>query len=116
MKRSIKFKVGDEVIIRAGKYKGKTSVVKKIVKKGEEFYLVCTGINIKTKHVRPNPQKGIQGGRESIEHPLHASNVAIYNAEEKSMDKIIVKKEDNQNKRYYKKTGKEISPKVKEKK
>ena len=116
MKRNVKFKIGDEIVVRTGKYKGKTSTIKSIIKKNDLYYVVCEGINLKVKHVKANPQKSVKGGRETKEYPIPASNISIYNIDEKKSDKIVIKKVENEYKRYYKKTGKEIMSKVTEKK
>jgi len=71
----MKIKQNDEVIVIAGKDKGSIGTVTKIL--GSK--LIVEGFNLAKKHVRPNPQAGIQGGIEEKEMPLNASNVAIYN-------------------------------------
>jgi large subunit ribosomal protein L24 len=67
-----RLQTGDEVVITAGKDKGKTGVVKSIL---ENDRVVVDGVNIAKKHVKPNPNLGVQGGIEEIEMPLHSSNV-----------------------------------------
>ena len=71
----MKIKQNDEVIVIAGKDKGSVGTVTKVL--GEK--VIVEGYNLAKKHVRPNPQEGIQGGIEEKEMPMSISNVAIYN-------------------------------------
>ena len=86
----MKIKQNDEVIVIAGKDKGSIGTVTKIL--GSK--LIVEGFNLAKKHVRPNPQAGIQGGIEEKEMPLNASNVAIYNPTTKKADRIGVRVND----------------------
>ena len=69
-----RIKIGDEVIIIAGKDKGKSGKVIKTLK--NEDKLVDEGINIVKKHVKPNNQND-KGGIFDIEAPIHVSNVKL---------------------------------------
>ena len=69
-----RIKVGDEVIVIAGKDKGKSGKVIKTLKNEEK--LVIEGINIVKKHVKPNNQND-KGGIFDIEAPIHVSNVKL---------------------------------------
>ena len=69
-----KIKKGDSVVILSGKDKGKTGTVTKVLPK--EGKLVVEGVNIITRHKKPN-QLDPQGGLERREAPLSASKVAI---------------------------------------
>jgi large subunit ribosomal protein L24 len=86
----MKIKQNDEVIVIAGKDKGSIGTVTKIL--GSK--LIVEGFNLAKKHVRSNPQAGIQGGIEEKEMPLNASNVAIYNPTTKKADRIGVRVND----------------------
>ena len=68
----MKIKVGDEVLIIAGKDKGKNGKVIKTLR--NEDKVVVEGINIAKKHVKPNNQND-KGGIFDIETPIHVSNV-----------------------------------------
>ena len=68
----MKIKVGDEVVVIAGKDKGKNGKVIKTIRKDEK--VVVEGINIVKKHVKPNNQND-KGGIFDIEAPIHVSNV-----------------------------------------
>ena len=67
---------GDEVIVIAGKDKGKRGTVAARV--GEQRLLV-DGINVVKKHTRPNPMKGVTGGIVEKSMPIDQSNVMLFN-------------------------------------
>ena len=101
----MKIKQNDEVIVIAGKDKGSIGTVTKIL--GSK--LIVEGFNLAKKHIRPNPQAGIQGGIEEKEMPLNASNVAIYNPTTKKADRIGVRVNDEGVKeRFFKSSGKAV--------
>ena len=101
----LKIKQNDEVIVIAGKDKGSIGTVTKIL--GSK--LIVEGFNLAKKHVRPNPQAGIQGGIEEKEMPLNASNVAIYNPTTKKADRIGVRVNDKGIKeRFFKSSGEAV--------
>ena len=101
----MKIKQNDEVIVIAGKDKGSIGTVTKIL--GSK--LIVEGFNLAKKHVRPNPQAGLQGGIEEKEMPLNASNVAIYNPTTKKADRIGVRVNDKGIKeRFFKSSGEAV--------
>ena len=67
------FKTGDKVVVIAGKDKGKEGKIIKTLRK--ENKVVVEGINIVKKHVKGNGQTA--GSINSVEAPIHASNVMI---------------------------------------
>lgn len=71
---SAKIKKGDQVIVITGKYKGRTGEVRRCFATGK---VLVANVNIVKKHVKPNPNKGIQGGVVEKEMPIHISNVAL---------------------------------------
>ena len=79
-------KVGDKVIVIAGKDKGKEGKI--IAKKGERVYV--EGINIVKKHVKPNGQ-GENGGIVDKEASIHVSNVMIIDPKTKKPTRIAHK-------------------------
>lgn len=104
MMRKIKRKIkkDDNVIITAGKNKGMTGKVLRFV---GDSRLVVEGVNVVKKHVRPNPQKGQQGGVVEKEAPIHISNVALLNPTTKKADRVGYKLlEDGRKVRYFKST------------
>jgi len=83
-----KLKKGDDVIVIAGKDKGKRGPVLRVV---DAEHLLVEGINVVKKHQRPNPVKNTAGGIVDKEMPLHLSNVAIYNPTTKRADRVGIK-------------------------
>ena len=104
-KNKIKIKKGDEVIVLAGKDKGKTGKILK-VNPGINKAIV-TGINKMKKHQKPDNNQA--GGIVEKEMPLHISNVAYYDPTLKRGVKIGFKFSNKGKKiRYNKQTQKEI--------
>ncbi|PLA74072.1 50S ribosomal protein L24 [Hydrogenovibrio sp. SC-1] len=101
-----RLKKGDEVIVIAGKDKGKLGSVSQVMQNGK---LLVDGINLVKKHVKPNPMSGDQGGIVSKEMPIDASNVALYNPETKKADRVGVREEDGVKVRYFKSNGKTVT-------
>ena len=100
-----KIKQNDEVIVIAGKDKGSVGTVTKVM--GSK--LIVEGFNIVKKHVRPNPQKGIEGGIEEKEMPLNVSNVAIYNSTTQKADRVGVRiNEKREKERFFKSNGETV--------
>ena len=98
-----KIKKGDQIIVLAGKDKGKRGDVIKVLDNGK---LIVENINMVKKHVKPNPNKGENGGILDKEMPIEASNVAIYNAATGKGDRIGFKiLEDNRKVRVFKSNG-----------
>lgn len=98
-----KIKKGDDVIIIAGKDKGKRGTVLRM--HGLER-LVVQGINSAKKHQKPNPANGNAGGIVDREMPIHISNVAIYNFSTKKPDRVGFLIDNDKNKaRVFKSTG-----------
>jgi large subunit ribosomal protein L24 len=80
-----KIRKGDDVIVTAGRDKGKRGTV---LRRLDAEHLIVEGINKVKKHQRPNPMKGIQGGIIDKEMPIHVSNVALYNPQTKQADRV----------------------------
>lgn len=78
---------GDEVIVIAGKDKGRRGTVLKVM---PERVLV-ENINLAKKHVKPNPNTGEDGGIVDKEMTLHISNVALYNTATEKADRVTFK-------------------------
>ena len=98
-----KIRKGDDVIILAGKDKGKRGTVLHMA--GDDR-VVVENINLARKHVKPNPNKGEQGGIVDKEMPLHVSNVALYNPATEKGDRVGFKTLDDGRKvRVFKSNG-----------
>jgi large subunit ribosomal protein L24 len=67
---------GDEVIVLAGRDKGKRGTV---LRRVDADHVVVEGVNRVKKHQRPNPVKGQAGGIIDKEMPLAISNVMLLN-------------------------------------
>lgn len=98
-----KLKTGDEVIVIAGKDKGKRGKIQKVVestKHADKF--IVTGINMVKKHQKPNPNAGQAGGIVEKEALIAASNVAIFNSETGKGDRVGFRMEDDKKVRFFK--------------
>lgn len=95
----LKIKRDDEVVVLAGKDKGKRGKVTQVFDDGR---LLVAGINLVKKHQRGNPQAGVQGGIIDQEAPLQVSNVAIWNASAGKADRIGFRFEDGKKVRFFK--------------
>jgi len=101
-----KIRKGDQVIVLAGRDKGKRGSVSLRV---DESHVVVDGVNVVKKHVRPNPMKGTTGGIIDKTMPIHQSNVAIYNPATGRADRVGVKLlADGKKVRVFKSSGEEI--------
>ncbi len=100
-----KLKKNDEVIVIAGRDKGKRGDVQKVLKDGR---LIVSGVNMIKKHERANPNIGQQGGIVSREAPIQASNVMIWNGDEGKADRIGYIFEDDRKVRVFRSTQKPI--------
>jgi len=79
---------GDEVVVLAGRDKGKRGTV---LRRVDDQHVVVEGVNRVKKHQRPNPMKGVQGGIVDQDLPIHVSNVALFNPATKKADRAGVK-------------------------
>ena len=104
-----KIKSDDEVIVIAGKDKGRRGKVVKILNENGKTKVIVSGVNIIKKHVRPNPQKNIQGGIVEKEAALDISNIAIYNPETNKADRIGFKLDNGKKTRVFKSNGQSVS-------
>jgi large subunit ribosomal protein L24 len=99
-----RIKKGDEVIIIAGKDKGKTGTVTEVLLKGEKYLI--EGMNTKKKHVKANPNSGERGGITLKSMPVHGSNVKLYNSDTSKGSRVGIRKlDDGRLVRYFKSTG-----------
>jgi len=104
-----KIKKGDEVLVIAGKDKGRRGSVLEVISKKDQKYYLVEGINMVKKHVKANPNIGEQGGIKMKPKAIHGSNVKIYNAATQKGDRVGIKVlEDGRKVRYFKSTNEEI--------
>ena len=101
-----KIKKDDEVIVIAGRDKGKRGSVTKMFDDGR---VLVSGVNIVKRHTKGDPQKAQPGGILEKEAPIQASNIAIYNDREGKADRVGFKVfEDGRKVRIFRSTGEEI--------
>ncbi|MFZ9297405.1 MAG: 50S ribosomal protein L24 [Hylemonella sp.] len=101
-----KIRKGDDVIVLAGRDKGKRG---KVVLRKDDTHVVVEGVNLVKKHTKPNPMKGTTGGIVEKAMPIHQSNVAVFNAATGKADRVGVKLlSDGKRVRVYKSNGEEI--------
>jgi len=95
-----KFRKGDEVIVIAGKDKGKQGTINKVV---DSERLIVDNVNVVKRHTKGNPARGVAGGIMEKEMPIHRSNVAIVNPITKKADRVGFRfLEDGRKVRYFK--------------
>jgi len=98
-----RLKKGDEVIVIAGKDKGKRG---KILRLAANMTCVVEGIHIIKKHKKANPNKGEKGGIVEQPAPIHVSNVMLYNTQAGKGSRVGFKVQDDGSKvRYFKTDG-----------
>ena len=98
-----RIKKGDEVIVIAGKDKGRRGTVIGFAPFGR---VLVEGVNVVKKHQKPNPVKGVGGGIVDKEMPIHISNIALYNPVADKADRVGIKTlEDGRKVRFFKSSG-----------
>tara|TARA_B100000965_G_scaffold308059_1_gene267076 strand:+ start:127 stop:441 length:315 start_codon:yes stop_codon:yes gene_type:complete len=101
-----KMRTGDQVIVIAGKDKGKQGSITKILSNGRCY---VSGVQIVKRHTKPNPNAGIAGGVVEKEASIDMSNISIFNSSTKKADKVSIKSlEDGTKVRIFRSSGKEI--------
>jgi len=100
-----KIKRDDEVIVIAGKDKGKRGKVLKVL---ENDRLLVSGVQIIKKHQKPNPQLGVAGGIVEKESAIHVSNVALFNSATNKADRVGFKIEGDSKVRVFKSSGEAV--------
>ena len=100
-----KIRKGDNVVVIAGKDRGRKGVVARVL--GDR--VVVEGVNRVKKHVRPNPMQNEVGGILEKEMPLHISNVALVNPETQKADRVSIRLlEDGKRVRVFKSNGAQV--------
>ena len=98
-----KIRKGDDVIVLAGRDKGKRG---KVTLRKDDSHIVVEGVNLVKKHAKPNPMKGVAGGIVEKTMPIHQSNVAIFNATSGKADRVGIKLQaDGRRVRVFKSSG-----------
>ena len=98
-----KIRKGDEVIVTAGKDKGRRGTVLEVF---DDERVLVEGVNIAKKHTKPNPNVGEPGGIVDKAMPLNVSNVQVFNPKSKKGDRIGFRVADDGSKvRVFRGTG-----------
>ncbi|MDQ2833297.1 MAG: 50S ribosomal protein L24 [Acidobacteriota bacterium] len=106
----IKIKRNDKVQVIAGKDKGKQGRVLRVI--AEKNRVLVEGVMMVKKHMKPNPQKNIQGGIAEQESTIHVSNVMLLDAEGKKT-RVGSRVEGDKKVRFSKASGSTIADKKK---
>jgi large subunit ribosomal protein L24 len=97
-----RIKKGDDVIVIAGKDKGKQGSVLRVMPDGR---LVVSDVNMVKRHTKPNPNKGVPGGIVEKEMAIDPSNIMLFNPQTKKGDRVGFRiLEDGRKVRYFKST------------
>jgi len=96
---------GDEVIVIAGKDKGRRGTVTRVVKGNK---VVVENVNVVKKHQKGNPNTGVPGGIIDKEMPIDASNVMLFNPATGKGDRVGFRYLDDGRKVRYFKSNNEI--------
>jgi large subunit ribosomal protein L24 len=98
-----RIKKGDEVVVIAGKDKGRRGAVLRVQEDGR---VVVENVNIARKHQKPNPTAGVAGGIVEQEKPLDASNVMLFNPTTSKGDRVGFRQlTDGRKVRFFKSNG-----------
>ena len=98
-----KIRKGDEVIVIAGRDKGKRG---NVVRRVDDSHLLVEGVNLVKKHQRPNPMKGETGGIVDKAMPIDQSNVMLLNPATGKGDRVGIRAlEDGKKVRFFKSNG-----------
>lgn len=98
-----KIRKGDEVVVIAGRDKGKRGTV---LSRSDAAHLLVEGVNVVKKHQRPNPMKGLTGGIVDKTMPIDQSNVMLFNPATGKGDRVGIRTlEDGKKVRFFKSNG-----------
>jgi len=97
-----RIKKGDDVIVVAGKDKGKQGSVTRVLPNGR---LIVSDVNMAKRHTKPNPNKGVPGGIVEKEMSIDPSNIMLYNPQTNKGERVGFRVlEDGRKVRYFKST------------
>ena len=103
--KKFNIKKGDTVYVNAGNDKGKTGKVLEVIR--EKDRVLVEGINMVSKHAKPNP-KNPQGGIVKQEAPIHISNLSLIDPKSGKATRVSIKHEGKNVVRISKKSGEVI--------
>lgn len=97
-----KIRKGDEIVVTAGKDKGRRGTVLQIF----SDTVLVEGINIAKKHQKGNPNQGIEGGIIDKAMPIAISNVLVFNPSTKKGERVGIRvAEDGNKERIFRQSG-----------
>lgn len=98
-----KIRKGDEIIVISGKDQGRRGTILTVF---QDDRVLVEGINVAKKHVKANPNAGVQGGIVDKEMPINISNVMVFNPATKKGDRIGIRTlESGKKARFFKSNG-----------
>jgi len=100
-----KIRKGDEVVVLAGKDKGKRG---KVLSRISETLVVVEGVNVAKKHARPNPMRGVTGGIVDVTMPIQQSNLALVDPKTQKATRVKIATVDGKRVRVAK-SGEQVS-------
>ena len=100
-----KLKKGDQVVVLAGKDKGKKGEITRVLP--ADGKAVVSGVNIAVRHQRQSAQS--QGGRIAVEAPIQLSNLALVDPKSGEPTRVGFRLEDGKKVRFAKKSGETIN-------
>lgn len=107
MAASLKIRRDDEVVVISGKDRGKTGKVLRVEPKKQRVYV--EGLNIVKRHQKPSAlNPNAQAGVIEREGPIHVSNVALVDPQEKKPTRVGIKREDGKRFRVARRSGQQI--------
>jgi len=99
-----KIKKGDEIQVVTGKDKGRRGTVLQVF----ADTVLVEGINVAKKHMKGNPNQGIEGGIIDKEMPIDISNVLVFNPTSKKGERVGIKVSDDGSKERVFRPGGEV--------
>ncbi|MDZ7642903.1 MAG: 50S ribosomal protein L24 [Woeseiaceae bacterium] len=101
-----KIRKGDEVIVTAGKDKGRRGTVLQVF---PDARVLVEGVNIARKHQKGNPNMGVEGGIVDKTMPIDISNVMVFNPKTKKGDRVGIRVEEDGDKvRVFRSSGEPV--------
>jgi large subunit ribosomal protein L24 len=100
-----KLRKGDNVIVLAGKDKGKKGEIARVLPK--ENKALVSGVNVAVRHQRQSQNS--QGGRIAKELPIDLSNLALVDPKSGEATRVGFRIEDGKKVRFAKKSGEAIN-------
>lgn len=106
-----KIKKGDTVVVVAGKDKGRTGSILRVLKSkrsAQGEFVIVEGANLVKRHTKPVPAEQKPGGIVEKEAPIHISNVAILNPQSNKADGVKFKLVNDKKVRVFQSNGEVI--------